>query len=147
MNRSTTLTALSIFMLIGCAVNPTVPVTRNVTEFANAISGKRFEFNVSHPVFYDSINGYKQDEDYGFVGLRVALAPLQSHCSKEAGSLTIAAKNSVGGRLVPSIITCSRGARKLWLARVSYGDVKTTFLTVNRATWLSMVLWLEVIPG
>ena len=116
---------LAIVVLQGCSTNPSVSGGESIEDFARALNGKRYEFDLTGQIMVPSMSGVLVTGQRIPKGLTVALAPAQERCVRDGGEPSFTELQAAGQAQLPQRILCQRGAVPLWVLDIRYGNVTT----------------------
>ena len=124
-SRTIGIALLATLALQGCSTNPSVSGGGSIEDFAHALNGKRYEFDLTGQIMVPSMSGVLITGQRIPKGLTVALAPAKERCVRDGGEPSYTELQAAGQAQLPQRILCLRGAASLWVLDIRYGDVTT----------------------
>ncbi len=85
-----------IFGLAACSTNPRIAAGNSIQDFARALNGSKFDFDLSGRIKVPAMSGALVTAQRIPEGLLVALAPAKEHCAREGGALTFTKLQNLG---------------------------------------------------
>lgn len=118
---------VAVGLLQACSINPSVPGGSTPEDFARAVNGKRYQFDMTGRVWVPSMAGRPVSPDRIPEGLMVALEPAGEHCRRSGGTPRFTALAATDYRVqLPQRILCLRGTTPLWSLELRYLDTELT---------------------
>ena len=152
---------LAILALQGCSTNPSVSGGGSIEDFARALNGQRYSFDLAGRALTPSMSGELVTGQRIPKGLLVALAPAQERCARDGGESSFtdlqAASRAYLSQIQPAVqaqlprrMLCLRGDAPLWSLEMQYGDVGTAPIvdpTLGTRLYLSMRIRMQLVTA
>lgn len=113
--------------LQACSINPSVPGGGSIEDFARALNGKRYQFDMTGRVWVPSMAGEPVTPQRIPKGLTVALNPAEEHCKRGGGVPAFDAMAATDFKVqLPQRLVCKRGEAVAWSLELRYFDTEYT---------------------
>lgn len=108
--------------LAACSTNPRIASGDSIQDFARALNGAKFDFDLSGRIKVPAMSGALVTPQRIPEGLLVALAPARQHCAREGGALTFNKLLNTGHANLPRRIECGSVSGLSWAVDLAYLD-------------------------
>ena len=112
-----------IFGLAACSTNPRIAAGNSIQDFARALNGSKFDFDLSGRIKVPAMSGALVTAQRIPEGLLVALAPAKEHCARAGGALTFTKLQNTGRANLPGRIECGTVSGLAWAVDLTYFDL------------------------
>lgn len=125
--RLPTVTLIAMATIIGtaCSTNPRIPSGGSIQDFAKALSGAQFTFDLSGKILVPSMSGALMTAQRIPEGMLTALAPARQHCARDGGELSFTRLQDTGRANLPNRMECRVNTASLWAVDLAYQQVRT----------------------
>jgi len=124
-----------LFLVCGCATNPSVEKNISTSDYCKQMYGKRFDFRLSSEEFH-----WKRGGDFGLHGLERAYEPLKNNCRRDGGTLTPTSKKYISGWHLPTILNCVSENTLYWSVNLNFSNPVNEHIDWNQTNWFSITL-------
>ncbi len=108
--------------LAACSTNPRIASGDSIQDFARALNGAKFDFDLSGRIKVPAMSGALVTAQRIPEGLLLALAPAKQHCAREGGSVAYTKLQNTGRANLPGRIECGTVSGLFWAVDLAYPD-------------------------
>lgn len=118
------LTTVSL-ALVACSTNPSIHAGNSIQDFARALKGAQFSFDLSGQIKVPAMSGALMTPQRVPEGMLKALEPAQQHCKREGGELSFTKLQDAGRANLPARMECRNAQSPIWAVDLTYQQVRT----------------------